>query len=160
VQLIDQSEKLIVPKSEASLDDLDYQLIALLRDDARMPVAKLAARLGVSRATVRARMERMIHSGVIAGFTLILQAQSQAPAVRAVTMIEVDGKHADAVIRRLMGIPEIRGLHTTNGRWDVVAEIETTTLAAFDDLLRIIRQIDGIATTETSLLLTARKSVR
>ena len=75
-------------------------------------------------------------------------------------MIEVDGKHAEAVIRRLMGFPEIRELHTTNGRWDVVAEIETPTLGEFDDLLRQIRQIDGIATTETSILLAARKSLR
>jgi DNA-binding Lrp family transcriptional regulator len=147
-------------KSEMALDDLDHRLIALLRNDARLPVAKLAVDLGVSRATARARMERLVENGVIAGFTVILAAQTADAPVRAVTMIEVDGKHAEAVIRRLMGIPEIRGLHTTNGRWDVVAEIETTTLAAFDDLLRVIRQIDGIATTETSLLLAARKSVR
>lgn len=149
-----------MPKSEMSLDTLDRDLIGLLRSDARLPVAKLAARLGVSRATVRARMERLEAKGVIAGYTVILQAQTQAAAIRAVTMIEVDGKHAEQVIRRLAGLPEITALHTTNGRWDVVAEIETDTLGNFDDLLRVIRQIDGIATTETSLLLAARKSTR
>ena len=58
------------------------------------------------------------------------------------------------------GFPEIRGLYTTNGRWDVVAEIETATLTEFDDLLRTLRQIDGISTTETSILLAARKALR
>ena len=91
---------------------------------------------------------------------MVLRAQTQAQTVQAVTMIEVDGKNAEAIIRRLMGFPEIRGLYTTNGRWDVVAEIEAETLAAFDDLLRQMRQIDGIANTETSILLAARKSLR
>ena len=143
--------------STIALDELDHQLIAMLRTDARLPVAKLAARLGVSRATVSARMERLVDSGVIAGFTVMLQSQVQTTGVRAVMMVEVDGKHADTVLRRLMGMPEIRGLHTTNGRWDLVAEIEAGSLVTFDELLRKVRQIDGIANTETSILLTARK---
>lgn len=146
--------------STTGLDDLDRRLIALLRTEARLPVAKLAARLGVSRATVTARMARLEHSGAIAAYTVVLQAQTRIDAVRAVTMVEVDGKNAEAVIRRLAGFPEIRGLYTTNGRWDVVAEIETATLAEFDDLLRKLRQIDGISTTETSILLAARKALR
>ena len=149
-----------MPDSAIDLDDLDYRLIALLRTDARLPVAKLAARLAVSRATVRARIERMTQAGVIAGYTVVLRARTRDAAVRAVTMVEVDGKHAESVIRRLMGFPEIRELHTTNGRWDVVAEIETATLGEFDDLLRQMRQIDGIATTETSILLAPRKSTK
>lgn len=146
--------------SAIALDDLDNRLIALLRSDGRMAVAKLAVRLGVSRATVAARMDRLERSGAIAGYTVILRAQTQAQSVQAVTMIEVDGKHAETIIRRLMGFPEIRGLYTTNGRWDVVAEIESETLVAFDELLRQMREIDGIANTETSILLAARKSLR
>ena len=142
------------------LDDLDRRLIALLRTDARLPVAKLAARLGVSRATVGARMARLETAGVIGGYTVALRTQVPAESVRAVMMVAVDGKNAEGVIRRLAGFPEIRALYTTNGRWDVVAEIETGTLVAFDELLREIRQIDGIATTETSILLAARKSTR
>ena len=142
------------------LDDLDQRLIALLRTDARRPVAKLAASLGVTRATVRARIDRLVAAGVIAGFTVALGREVGSEGVRAVAMVEVDGRHAEAVIRRLSGLPEIRALHTTNGRWDIVAEIEAPSLGAFDALLRTIRQIEGIANTETSLLLAARKGGR
>jgi DNA-binding Lrp family transcriptional regulator len=159
-QSIDQNGRLKLSDREVSLDDLDYRLVALLRSDARLPVAKLAVRTGVSRATVRARIERMTEAGVIAGYTIVLRTQTRDSAVRAVTMVEVDGKHAEAVIRKLMGFPEIRELHTTNGRWDVVAEIETATLAQFDNLLRQMREIDGIANTETSILLAPRKAIR
>lgn len=141
------------------LDELDHRLIELLRTNARLPVAKLAAQLGVSRATVTARMERLERSGVIAGYTVMVQGQGRHDAVRAVTMVEVDGKASEQIIRRLAGFPEIRGLYTTNGRWDLVAEVEAATLPAFDELLRKVRQIDGIAHSETSILLAARKEL-
>ena len=138
------------------MDSLDHALISLLRTDARMPVAKLAASLEVSRATVKARLDRLVAEGVIQGFTVVLNAP-EAEAVRAITMIEVEGRSAESVIRRLRGFPEVRTLYSTNGRWDVVAEIEVPTLPAFDDTLRRIREVDGITVTETSILLAARK---
>jgi DNA-binding Lrp family transcriptional regulator len=139
------------------LDDIDYRLIALLRSDARTPVAKLAAALGVSRATATARIDRLTRAGVIAGFTIVLQSSVDTPGVRAITMVEVDGKHEEAVAKRLIGLPEVRSLHATNGRWDLIAEIEAPSVGAFDDLLRTIRKIDGIANTDTSILLKSRK---
>jgi DNA-binding Lrp family transcriptional regulator len=139
------------------MDDLDRTLISLLRHDARLPVATLAADLKVSRATIRSRIDRLEASGIIQGFTIRVREDSTANRVRAVMMIEVEGHRADAILRRLYGFPEVRALHTTNGRWDVVAEIETDTLETFDKLLSTIRLLDGIASTETSILLASRK---
>ena len=140
------------------LDDIDHRLIGLLRNDARMPVAKLAIALGVSRATAAARINKLAEGGVITGFTVVLQSNIDAPGVRAITMVQVDGRQEEAVTKRLLGLPEVRHLHTTNGRWDIVAELEAPSVSAFDDLLRKIRKIDGIATTDTSILLKARKT--
>lgn len=140
------------------LDDLDYRLIALLRTNARTPVAKLALDLKVSRATAKARIDRLVQGGAIAGFTVVM-ASAPSHGIRAITMVEVDGKNSEQIIRRLAGFPEIRRLYTTNGRWDVVAETETPTLREFDELLRKVRQIDGIANTETSILLGTRKEL-
>ena len=61
------------------------------------------------------------------------------------------------MLRLLRGIPEVRTIHATNGRWDIVAELETGTLADFDEVLRRIRLIDGISATETSILLASHK---
>jgi len=139
------------------MDDIDRRLIAELRGDARLPVATLAARLGVSRATVRTRIDRLVADGVIQGFTIRVAAGAEGTPVRAIMMIEVEGKGTEAVFRRLQGFPEVRALHSTNGRWDVVAELGTGTLEEFDRTLAAIRLIDGIASTETSILLSSRK---
>lgn len=139
------------------MDTLDRELISLLRSNARIPVSSLAVSLGISRATVRARIDRLLESGAIQGFTIAM-GQTAGAQVRAIMMVEVDGRAAESVFHRLKGYPEVRALYSTNGRWDIVAELETPTLEAFDETLRQIRQIDGISVTETSILLATRKS--
>jgi DNA-binding Lrp family transcriptional regulator len=135
------------------MDDTDRQLIALLRDDSRMPVAALAKRLGVSRGTVQNRIDRLRRQGAILGFTLRLPPRGEPHRVRAVMAIAVEGERSSAVVAALRGIPEVETVHTTNGRWDLLAELSAESLATFSHALDRIREIKGIATTETSLLL-------
>lgn len=139
------------------MDDLDHQLIGLLRQDSRLPVASLAASTGVSRATVKARIDRLLETRTIEAFTIRLGAELRQAEVRAIVLIEVEGKAADRVAQRLRGVPEVRALYSTNGRWDFVAELEDRDLASFDETLRRLRLIDGIRSTETNILLNARK---
>lgn len=70
-------------------------------------------------------------------------------------MIEVVGKSTTQVNRKLRGLPEVRALHTTNGNWDLVANIRAANLSDFDRVLREVRMIEGIANSETSLLLSS-----
>lgn len=147
----------ICQSERIAVDDLDRKLLALLRADARRPVSGLADTLKVSRATVRTRIEKMVQSGIIQGFTVNVSSGAQPNSIRAVTMIEVEGQGADKVIKRLHGLPEVSRINTTNGRWDIVAEIEVATLEEFDQVLRRIREISGISSTETSIMLSKRK---
>ncbi|MGF0539623.1 Lrp/AsnC family transcriptional regulator [Agrobacterium sp. ES01] len=140
------------------LDDLDRTILATLRQNARIPVASLAAETGASRATVTARITRMVSGGTITGFTVRTGDELRQIGVRAVVLIEVLGKLADQVMRQLRGIPEVRALHSTNGRWDLIAELETRDLAGFDETLRLIRLIEGINNTESNILLKTTKA--
>lgn len=141
--------------TKAALDDTDRRLLSALREDGRMPVAALARRLGIARATVTSRIDRLIESGTIIGFTVRVRDELDPLAVRAMTLIEVEGRTTDDVIRQLRGFPEIRSLHTTNGGWDLVAELGAETLAHFDGVLGRIRSIEGVVNSETSLLLSS-----
>lgn len=140
------------------LDDVDRELISLLRDDARLPVATLAKKLRVARGTVQNRLQRMEREGVIVGYTVRLKPQTEAQRIRAFMTVVVEGNKAAEVLRALRGHPHVFALHTTNGQWDMVAEIRADTLEAFDRVLGAIRQIDGIANTETSILLSTYKA--
>ena len=137
------------------LDDLDHALISALREDGRAPVSKLATILGVSRATAQSRLDRLIESGAVLGFTLRVRQEYDAKAIRAIMMVEVMGRSTTAVIRQLRGLPELHSLHTTNGTWDLIAEIRASSLSDFDRVLREVRTIDGVLNSETSILLSS-----
>ncbi len=136
-------------------DDLDRRIIAHLRSDGRAPLTSLAEALGVARGTVQNRIDRLLATGAVLGFTVRMREDYDDLTVHAVMMIEVIGKSTTQVVQRLRGIPEIRRLHTTNGNWDLVADIQTANLSDFDRVLREIRMIDGVANSETSLLLSS-----
>ncbi|MGP8035402.1 MAG: Lrp/AsnC family transcriptional regulator [Steroidobacteraceae bacterium] len=139
------------------MDDLDRQLIALLRNDARASVAALAKALNVARGTVQNRMARLLARGTIVGYTVRLKPDVEEQRIRAFTTVAVEGNQVDAVIRSLRGEPAVASLHSTNGRWDIVAELRADSLEAFDRVLARIRLIEGISQTETSLLLSTFK---
>jgi len=139
------------------LDDTDAELLALLRSEGRMPVATLAKKLRVARGTVQNRMGRLEREGVIVGYTVRLKPQAEAQRIRALMTVAVEGNRTADVLRVLRGHPNVTGLHSTNGRWDLVVELRADTLEAFDRALGNIRLVEGIASTETSLLLSTHK---
>ncbi len=141
------------PLNPHRYDALDQGLISLLREDGRASVSELAKKLKVSRGTVQNRIEKLVSTGAILGFTIRAHEGLSQDQVRAVMMIEVTGRSTSQVIRHLRGIPELIKLHTTNGKWDLIAEITTDSLVEFDRILRIVREIEGIIASETSILL-------
>ena len=139
------------------MDELDHQLIARLRGNARTSVAALAKQLQVARGTIQNRITKLERDGTIVGYTVRLGSQLDELGITALMSIAVDGNRADSVLRTLRGDPAVQTLHTTNGRWDVIAELRADTLEAFDRVLGRIRKLEGIANTETSLLLATHK---
>lgn len=141
----------------AVLDDLDRRLIGLLRENGRMPSATLARALGVSRGTVQNRLDRLVEAGVVLGFTVRLAADAEGAPVRAIMSIEVRSADMRAVVAALRRMPAVGRVYSTNGRWDLVAEIATGDLAALDRTLTEIRALKPVANSETSILLAALK---
>jgi DNA-binding Lrp family transcriptional regulator len=139
------------------VDDTDRQLIGLLRNNARASVASLAKALGVSRGTVQNRMARLEANGTLVGYTVRLKPDVEEQRMRAFMTVAVEGTQVDAVIRALRGEPAVTALYSTNGRWDIVAELRADSLEGFDRVLGRIRLIEGISQTETSLLLSTFK---
>ncbi|MGJ8604750.1 MAG: Lrp/AsnC family transcriptional regulator [Marivita sp.] len=140
------------------MDDIDKRLVSALRHNGRASVSDLASILGLSRATVRARLDRLQMAGDVVGFTVVVREDVARDPVRALMMIGIEGRGTDRVIRQLNSLPQVRALHSTNGRWDVIAELGTDTLEALDDVLFRIRKVEGVTQSETSLLLSTRKS--
>ena len=136
------------------MDDLDHQLIALLRQNARQNVADLAHRLKVSRGTVTNRIRKLEDEQVIVGYTVRLKPEAEPTRIRAWMGVLVEGNQTRRVIASLLGEPGVSALHDTNGRWDLLAELEVRSMNDLSAVLERVRLISGIRSTETSIHLT------
>ncbi|HBS50914.1 MAG TPA: AsnC family transcriptional regulator [Rhodobacteraceae bacterium] len=141
------------------MDKTDERLVAALRQNARASLSDLAATLGLSRTTVRARIERLQARGDILGFSVVMKQDVLRDPVRGLMMIGIEGRGAGRITRQLQGLAEVRAIHSTNGRWDLIVELGTETLEDLDAALARIRKMDGVSTSETSLLLSTQKAV-
>lgn len=134
------------------MDALDHRLVSLLRADSRTPVAVLARELGVNRSTVTSRIDRLVDTGGIEGFTLRLSNDVDRDAVRGVTTVSSTPQQGQAVVREIRGYPEVEALHSTTGAWDLVVQLRCRDLSEIDAVLERIRSIPGVRDTQTSLL--------
>ena len=133
------------------MDETDHQPISLLRQDARLSVAALATRLGVSRGTVTNRIRKLEDDNVIVGYTVRLRPDVQRNEIKAWMSIAVEGNQTRTVIASLLGEPGVATLHDTNGRWDLLAELRAENLQDLAKVLERIRLLKGISNTETSI---------
>ncbi|MEJ5152861.1 Lrp/AsnC family transcriptional regulator [Comamonas sp. MYb396] len=139
------------------LDLVDHKIIAALRSNARTSIVSLSKEMGLARATVQNRIARLERDGVIVAYTLQLRSHAEPQGIRAIMSVEIVGNKANDVINILRGNPNVVALHSTNGRWDLMAEVRADDLEKFDRVLNEIRLIEGVGNSETSLLLTTYK---
>ncbi len=136
-------------------DETDLKLIALLSENARLPVADLSRRLGIARTTVQARIDRLLDRGAISGFTLRKGPGLRAP-VRATALLSIEPRAAAAVVARLKTLPQVETVHTTSGRFDLIVTLGADTTEDLDERLDDIRDAQGVKSSESLIHLSTK----
>jgi DNA-binding Lrp family transcriptional regulator len=139
-----------------SLDPVEQHLLALLREDARRPVTSLAHALGISRASVYGRIDRLERGGIIAGYTVKLGEAYDRRLIRAHVMIKVLQKLSRITEKQLAGLPALTALHAISGEYDLIAVIESETVAMLNELIDRIGDLEGVEKTTSSILLASK----
>ncbi len=140
------------------VSDKDRELIALLGQNARMPVATLARKLSLSRTTVQARLERLEREGVIAGYGVRLSEAYLSGLIRAHVLITIAPKALSAVTASLDAIPQVTALHSVSGTFDLIAIVAAPSISQLDQLIDEIGTIGGVERTLSSIILSTRIS--
>ena len=138
------------------IDEIDRQLIELLRANARVSVAGLAQSLGLARSTVQARLERLETSGAIEGYTIRLGVKARARPIRATALLQIEPRSLPAVLSRLKGVAAVEAVHTTSGRFDLVVELASHTTEDLDASLDEIGGVTGVRSSESLIHLSTR----
>lgn len=139
-----------------TLDEIDRKLLALLRTNAREPVASLARKLGLARSTVQERIERLEKSRIIEGYTIRAGVDYADRQILAHVMISVDPKMSASVTSDLKKMPEVRSLAAISGTFDLMAELAAETTARIDTVLDAIGHLKGVQKTMSSIVLSVK----
>ena len=139
--------------AKRSLDDIDRKLLSLLRNNARTPTAALGRQLSLSRSAVQERLKRLERDGIIAGYTLVVGKDGEAPGVGAHVLLSVDPKAHDQAIGALKKLPEVQSAYTVSGSFDAIAIVSASNAAHLDEILTRIGHLPGVQRTTSSILL-------
>lgn len=134
----------------------DRMLLALLRENARMPVAELARRLGVSRSTAQSRLEKLERNGTIAGYALKLSGGYLSSQISAHLMATVSPKLVGQVVKALESMIEVRTVHSVSGSYDMIVVVEAPSVAELDAVIDRIGALEGVERTMSSIILSTR----
>lgn len=140
------------------LTEKDRELLALLGENARLPVATLAKTLGLSRTTVQARLERLEREGVIGGYGVRLTERYASSLIRAHILITIAPKALPQVTAALERVRAVTALHSVSGSFDLIAMIAAPSIAELDHLIDEIGAIEGVERTLSSIILSTRIS--
>ncbi|KQR79188.1 Lrp/AsnC family transcriptional regulator [Rhizobium sp. Leaf341] len=141
-----------------TISDSDRALLALLGENARMPTAMLARKLGLSRTTVQARLERLEREGVITGYGVRLSSDYERGLVRAHILITLAARALPRVTRDLDAMQAVRIVHSVSGSFDLIAIVEAASISALDLVIDQIGTIEGVEKTLSSIVLSTRIS--
>ena len=134
-------------------DTVDQELLALLRDNARATTSELARQLGLSRSTVQSRLNKLLESRVITGFTVQLGESYADSLIRAHVLIELEQKLTGQAQARLKNMRRVTALYAISGAYDMIAMVEAHSTDELSRLLDEIADLDGIARTNSSVIL-------
>jgi DNA-binding Lrp family transcriptional regulator len=132
------------------MDDLDQEILNILRRDARTPYTEIADRVGTSEGTIRNRVEQLVESGVIERFTVATRTGN----VRAMVEVGVDVNVNTADLTdRMVEWEGVDFVWQVSGEEDIVLVADVTDTSALNDLITLVRERDEVVSTKTRLIL-------
>lgn len=143
----------------AALDDVDRAIIGELQEDGRRPFREIARKLDLSERTIRTRVRRLQHDGVLRIFAFA-DPYRVGPSVLAMVLVRVQSGAHDSVVETLSGWPEVSYISSLLGRADIYAQLVCSDNDALWELVNHrLRTLDGVLDAETSLEIKIHKFV-
>jgi len=135
------------------LDDVDKKILKKLQEDARISFKEIAKEVGTSEATVFVRVKKLQKSGVIKGFRAILNPPSVGKQVTAFALVKAEPKSYPRMLAQLMNLEDICEIHDVTGAYYSILKMRTTNSEQLAEILDKIGEIEGVAGTETVIVL-------
>ncbi|MTB88166.1 Lrp/AsnC family transcriptional regulator [Aeromicrobium senzhongii] len=138
-----------------SLDQIDRDLLEALTEDGRASFAALGSRVGLSAPAVKRRVDRLVETGVISGFTVVVDPHHRGWTTEAYVEVHCQGTISPAVLREaFLQVPQVHAAATVSGAADAMLHLVAEDVRDLEQALESIRAgAANVSQTETSIVL-------
>ena len=138
----------------SDLDDVDRQMIDLLRGDGRRTAPQLANDIGIGRATAYSRLDRLVDENIITGFAAIVDPKAVGQTVAALVLVNVEQGRWRDLHARLAALPGAEWVGITAGQYDYAMIVRADSLDHLRDVtLQNLQETKGVRSVQTIVLL-------
>ena len=136
-----------------SLDVLDMKIIQHLTDNGKMTYREIAEDAGVSEATIKNRIDRLIESGVIKKFTIMMDYHKLGRAIKSFIGLKVQPTKIQAIVEHISAHPDVHVLYRTSGDVDLLFEVIFEKMEDLNKFLESELALDGILGTVVTIVI-------
>ncbi|MCS7387239.1 MAG: Lrp/AsnC family transcriptional regulator [archaeon GB-1867-005] len=133
------------------MDEIDKEIIRILKQNGRATYSEIGKRVGLSEGAVRKRIKDLVDSGVIKKFTLKLALSEGAEAIALVSV--KPSIPTSEISTELLKIPNVETVYEVTGEYDIAIIISAMNIAEVNECIERVRKIDGIIKTNTMIIL-------
>jgi Lrp/AsnC family leucine-responsive transcriptional regulator len=136
------------------LDNVDRHILSLLQENCKLPLARIGERVGLSAPSVAERIDKLEKSGVIRGYTAILDGRKLGKDITAFIGVFVDHPRLIAKFEKEIDrLEDVQECHHVTGQHTLLLKVKVDNTSALEDLIRKLRSLEGVSRTETSVVL-------
>jgi Lrp/AsnC family transcriptional regulator for asnA, asnC and gidA len=136
-----------------SLDILDMKIIKCLTDDARSTYKKMAEEAGVSEATIKNRIDKLMEEGIIKKFTIVMDYHKLGRAIKAFIGLKVQPAKLSSIVEDIEKNPDVHVLYRTSGDVDLLIEVIFEQMEDLNSFLEKELALDGILGTVVTIVI-------
>jgi Lrp/AsnC family transcriptional regulator for asnA, asnC and gidA len=138
---------------DMSLDILDLKIVKCLTDDARSTYKKIAEEAGVSEATVKNRIDKLMEEGIIKKFTVIMDYHKLGRAIKAFIGLKIQPAKLQEIVEDIQKNPDVHVLYRTSGDVDLLIEVIFEQMEDLNKFLEKELALDGILGTVVTIVI-------
>ena len=143
-----------IDDEQPDLDEIDVQILALLQDHCKMPLAKIGQRVGLSAPAVIERIKKLEEGAVITGYSAIVDARKVGCDITAfIGVLTSHPRSIRDVEQQIEDRPEVLECHHVTGGYTLLLKVKTANTTTLEELISHLRSIEGVARTETMIVL-------
>jgi Lrp/AsnC family leucine-responsive transcriptional regulator len=136
------------------LDDIDLHILELVQEDCRTSLARLGEQVGLSAPAVLERMKKLEAAGIVTAYRAIVDGRRLGVDITA--FIGVIISHPTLIgdfERQVVALPDVLECHHVTGEYTLLLKVKTRNTSSLEQLISQIRSLDGVARTETMVVL-------